>query len=1180
MAFFGTRAATAQDYASAEALGQKISTDYPTISPEEAKISVLLNQGFDHFIQADGSVEFFTPRNARLIGTVDDVLSAVKGKRVTSGPLTSSVVVQGTVRAKAFGKDFVANPDLVTAAATKALRNGTSEDLANFSRSYLEGYGKSADVNVVRYSGIDAVRTIKKGNITEIQVPTVMKDFSAEQKVTRDLFDAMKVAAGNGKDIPEGSYWASRIRKTPERFELPRGVDETSWAEPLAKKLGGKLEADGTDILVTLPSGISRFSTMSDAVDFLAKRSIDPTALSLDLRVSRGLLLKQGTKGTWEVYDVKSKAKTPLAKAADLPALMDAIHYDPTSVDISLGPKEVRLEPDGISFALTKNIHFTNLDDAAQALSRFKDNEFLAKQKFQYITKNGTISVSPDTSFRVFLTKYDYVTHFETAAEARQFLETDVKTFGELYTIAEKKFLSLSIRDGKFKVTSPDGTVSYANNVEDLGAIYRNYPDIEESVPSLFTSLDPTIDRDVGSLVDQWKAGRRYISGMNEHNVPPGVGDLNNATIADARRSVVAMTGQMNAFVDSYVRQTGRNDLMKNAWIPFQHSLRVVEMESSRVLKVIEAVFKGDNGKQLNDISRKKIFYFLGQENEKAVAGLGTQYKAKFGSELSELKLNPEELAAAGRMKTFYKDFSIKFGIPFEDLIHRYMPMLRDLKNVANKDLVNSLNLAPDMVRTMFNGTPPKQLEAFFENERTGAIFELLQNGNEVRDDAREVAMLYATQGIKKLYLNESWKRLYNYIKGMSTQDPVLVQRMNVYREQVMGIYRTPAETVVENVGVNLFRALKNGPLGNTLLKNKSLREMEDMGRSLPRAMLSMTYAVQLGWKPWSAIRQTFQPFVTLAPRFGLVETLRAMDEMSRVDPSYYQFLRDRGVVTDKPPLLDEIQGRDTWLGRRTQQGMAMFKNGDELGRATAYRLGENVFTEADKALKAGLYGSTESSMKAGFFKTAKMDIIEPNAAENIWSIYRNIGEKGADYAAAVAKDTFGMYVSTQTMFPMVAGQASLVRSGLIGKIFGQYGTFADAYRANLFAMLKYGTPAQRIQMVATYLGVTGALWAAFTAARVKTNDFVPIAPAIFNGGPWFQALTDALQVAGAPQALASGMKPGLAKGQVDSLGRDAMGMLPFGFQGRYLAKGIGLMNSDPYGAFLSFTGVPSWPLQ
>jgi hypothetical protein len=116
--------------------------------------------------------------------------------------------------------------------------------------------------------------------------------------------------------------------------------------------------------------------------------------------------------------------------------------------------------------------------------------------------------------------------------------------------------------------------------------------------------------------------------------------------------------------------------------------------------------------------------------------------------------------------------------------------------------------------------------------------------------------------------------------------------------------------------------------------------------------------------------------------------------------------------------------------------------------------------------------------------------------------------------------------------------------------------------------------------MVATYLAVTGSLWAAFSALRIKTNDFIPVAPAIFTGGPGFQILTDALSAAGTAQGAASGEKTGQIKSAWSAVGRDLSGLVPGGYQARYLAKGVQLMDSDPYGSFLSFTGVPSWPLQ
>jgi hypothetical protein len=255
----------------------------------------------------------------------------------------------------------------------------------------------------------------------------------------------------------------------------------------------------------------------------------------------------------------------------------------------------------------------------------------------------------------------------------------------------------------------------------------------------------------------------------------------------------------------------------------------------------------------------------------------------------------------------------------------------------------------------------------------------------------------------------------------------------------------------------------------------------------------------------------------------------------------------------------------NTFLGKATRKGLQWMKNSDDLTRAVAYRTADLRFENALKVYKVN------KDLKQ-FHTLSGLSISPPQET----AVIMDLLQKGQIESA---KDTFGHMVVQATMFPNDAAESSLMRSGLIGKLFGQYGSYSEAYRANMFNMLKYGSAADRVRMVATYLAICGTFSAAFDELGIKTNDFVPVAPAAFTGGPGFYMALNLLKSGKAGVDWATGNLTNADQRALSDTQWGLKGFIPGSYQWSYFKKAEEFANEgDSWRSFLSMTAIPTQP--
>jgi len=219
------------------------------------------------------------------------------------------------------------------------------------------------------------------------------------------------------------------------------------------------------------------------------------------------------------------------------------------------------------------------------------------------------------------------------------------------------------------------------------------------------------------------------------------------------------------------------------------------------------------------------------------------------------------------------------------------------------------------------------------------------------------------------------------------------------------------------------------------------------------------------------------------------------------------------GVVSGQAPVVTKLLAADTFIGAITEKSMKMFKNSDEYTRAIAYATAKLRWEDAVDAWKKGAI-----NQKKQFLDISGLDIMHPDIADRAWGFFQDGITKNDDVAITAGRDVFATKVTQDTMFGYRASESPMMNHSFLGKMFGQYGTYAAGYRANIFNGIRYANNAKRAAFAARFLAVNGALYGSFAMLGINATDFIPGLPGLFSGGPMFQTAVDIMTMFGNSQ--------------------------------------------------------------
>jgi len=1145
----GTKAATPEAYALATLKAQKIILTDSFRSLDDARAGYLLNEGFDYFAHPDGSFEFFSPRNLKLIGNDDDILK-VPSNPFLKGPASTTAIVSEVLKGTAKASDSLSSPDLVLEGALKSLRSSDPESLNNFSKYYLSANGSKSNVSIKYSASKDPIKVTKvSDDLIEINVGRRSNSYLNEKTSIKHLIDGLNSTLGEDpKRAITGDFFATKMQKNPLAFGLPENVDKFNWVKQVSQDLGGSLSKVNDTFILKLPSGERLFKSIDEAVSHIALKTLDQTSVIQEL-LDQGVRIVKTPSGSWTARSLESGKH--LASSSSFDELLTLINYQPSKLDIRYGPKFVSLSPEGLTYELAGSSYFSNTKSALKAISQFENSGFVTRRKVLQRKSGKFLSSTPAGTFTVKLPDYDYVATFDNLADAKAFFATTSTTIDDLREMASKKFLSFDIVNGKYHLQDAK-TIHEVGSLDDLKTLMSKYPDISDSVPDLI-KLDPSVEQALPDLIKQYQAQQWLTkkAGKNAWNLPPSFPVESSIKELSAFKKLTSINNEFFSWLDAAALQM--NIPFLTTWgNKVKLKLRLYNVDKNNIVHYLESTFRDEKGRILSGESRRKIYYHLGAEQgTEAAEKMNALYKATYTKELAPLTTVEER--AASELRELYKRLGSKFGIDYFKLINHYMPRIRDYSQSLSQEARASLTDMHDLLRSMpefADGHLPAELKFWAENERISELPNFF-----LKDDAFEVALMYATSGLKKFHLNDEWKQIDRHIvalqkSGVNVDD--WHTRIFQFKEALMGGYRSDGEKFVADLGASVFRNLKDSPIGKALPFSK--KEMESFGRNLLSNAMSLNYFVNLSWKPFLAIRNTMQIYTTLAPRFGLEWTIRSQKEILDNPEKFYKIFREKGILSDKAPIVNSFFG-ESRVGDFTRAGFKWFKNSDDLTRAMAYHIGD---LRLSHALNLKLV-KPELSLKE-FMSEAGLDRINKTTASEILTLIDN---KNID----AAKDKFGDVIQRATMFDYSGATTPAMYRGFVGKLFGQYGTYSAGYLANLVETFKYATPAQQLESAAAYLALNGLLWTGFNQAGIKTNDFIPLAPAIFNGGPAFDIAVNMTK------ATALNFEGEQARA---ALKRDLPTFIPGSAQYKAVSKFLSYMESgEYYKASLSLLSAP-----
>jgi hypothetical protein len=736
---------------------------------------------------------------------------------------------------------------------------------------------------------------------------------------------------------------------------------------------------------------------------------------------------------------------------------------------------------------------------------------------------------------------------FKSAAEANKFMKKAWTDFDNVSEVAHKKGLDFWFDRGKMKFSDGSSTLTAAND-EEMLKIFREYPD-STGPREIFEAYDPETLPPIERVLQEFDISELDGAADNTLKKAP---DLSKNL--SSRQELRALIENMDYWVE---RTFGPKEINAPNLIRKYRSLNtsqsIAQHDITETEKVITAIFSDEKGNIMPKARRRAIFYHGGaqtiEEAEEAFASFG--------------ELSTSEKAALENLRKLLgtKNGNIltglagKFGVDSERFIFQYMPRIMEYssKNAAElSKLKNAQELFENALKNVNDTTAPRKLGAFFKNLRASEVLSF-----DAVDDPFEAIMHYSRVGHRQLYMGQAWEDLYKELQDTHASSG-MIHRFNRYREGLMGVRTTDGQKVAERIG-----AAFGSKLG---ISN---------GKDLVNAYFSVNYLSNMGWRPWLAIRNTFQVWTTLAPRFGNYWTNEAIKHVADIGEDSYEYLKKLNVVKGAPPVVNEILDAEGFVGKIVHKGLAMFQNSDDITRAVSYYVGELRFNDALMKMRSGVIKNVDDFLKeAG---VTKMD-------SDTLSEIRRLVQTNSDEMIAAARTKFGSKISDDSMFMYTQAQAPTLYNGsFFGKLFGQYGTYAAGYRASIYRGLQYGSAGDKMAFVARFLGNQLALWGSFNALGIRANDFFPGAPALFGGGPQFEVATAILEATStdyrgqqARAKLARYFSP-ITYTATSGVKGNYPEMAPGSLQYRYLKKAYEyLEQGDTWRAFLSLTTTPT----
>jgi hypothetical protein len=281
------------------------------------------------------------------------------------------------------------------------------------------------------------------------------------------------------------------------------------------------------------------------------------------------------------------------------------------------------------------------------------------------------------------------------------------------------------------------------------------------------------------------------------------------------------------------------------------------------------------------------------------------------------------------------------------------------------------------------------------------------------------------------------------------------------------------------------------------LCKKPELHVIDDIVTLMNKFTISAT----MSFRAWLPIRNSFQPFFTLAPRIGNDVVIEAMKRASKNGDEIVQRLKAAGKIPDRAPINNIIGGDDKlWIDKFNNKGMNAYQSSDAWTRAVVDQSVDILMEDSAERLTKGLINEKQFLDMSGINQMSELKQLE---------IMRAL--KNGDYLRA--KDIYSDHLIWETMFPYKTGTNPTAFHGVFGRLFGGFGHYPVYYTTNILRGLRNMPGTKKAAFAARVVGNSLAIYNVFKEVLgIDAKAFLFYTPTNFTGGPLYDIFNTALE--------------------------------------------------------------------
>jgi hypothetical protein len=1089
--------------------------------------------------------------NEELISLEPTKLSTAEA--ATRGAAYDSALIRETVEGQVKNLD-TGNPDLVANAFAPKKGQFNPDGIRNISKALLRQNG--ADDSLIRATKItnrtsDSF-TLNIAGRENVTFPVLAKKASDE---TEPIRDALRKIGKVTEDLEGRNYITDDLVKTYTERIGAQDLMTPSWLQHNVKKnLNGEFRRLSNDNYeIRLPSNQRiQFENLQDAGRYVIQNTVDEDFLRRYLSRYQGSQLSRAKNGE---YTVK-RGKHIIAKGRTLEELMNQNPQLVEHLPSTLGPEITLISPQGKGrVEMIGNVAYGPYDHVMRNINSFRDPSTL---ETVLQNKGGTrLSMKRKNAtqrFEVDIPELGYHSAPMDFKSAKAMINKGWDDWGNMRKAAFDKGYRLETAGTKFALYGEDGQEILLDSKEQLAKELQNVP-VPPWAPELVMKDLDVMENVVTSIPEHNLKGARFTEITDSDGI---LKRLSKSSQEIRRMSYFWRPPE--GYLDDMVRRGG-DQKIADYYRDIEKTLQWVAGQEYTAAKTARSAFiKPSDGKMLSKTRRRALRDWIIEDDPE----VKKQIHADRG-------ITRDEEVIAERVRRIYGEtpeegLAQKFGVRPQDFIESYLPKIKK-EVLRNPDLKH----LPDAeVRTFFEqiygtGSVPRELDAFFKHHRVSDIVDM-----SLEDDILLQIDKYIFAGHRQQFLGPLWEEADDYIKALKQSGNAneitaqMVTRFQNYRSDIMGI------------GQGLQMREHKYNLGNLLRKFGVDTKKAD---KLIDVAMSWGYMSAMGFRPWLAMRNVMQPWHTTALQVGNDHVARAVKEIiDDVDGEIFDMLRQRGVIRSTLPITESSLGSMDSGGfqKAMRSGLRWYRNSDDWNRAVAYVAARNRWDDGAKKLRNPQDALTTQKFWDDY---STVNFLPPGRQRQI----REAFDQGQD---DIARDIFSTEVVENTQFRYRAGQKpEMFRRGIVGKMFGMFGTYPVQYVERMNQMLTNLSPAQKAVVGASLTANTAALYFTYQETLgVNADAFLPWTQMTFAGGPYYSMLHTALQAFGNPsykgrQARAellgiksSGGTLRWEPGQSEM----AQWVMPFGFAFNDLKAAARDFNEgNHYKAFLNATSAP-----